>query len=83
MQPTPTRSPTAYLPTSLPTSSTVPAISWPGTSGKMASPHSSRPVWMSEWQMPAKAILIRTSCGPRSRRSIVVFSNGALAAGVA
>ena len=33
--------------------------------------------------MPAKAILMRTSFGPRSRRSICTFSNGALAAGVA
>ena len=83
MQPTPTRSPTEYLPTSLPTCSTVPAISWPGTSGKcVLPPHSSRAVWMSEWQMPAKATLIRTSLGPRSRRSMVVFSNGALAAAV-
>src|SRR4051812_39074917 len=38
---------------------------------------------MSEWQIPAYAISIRTSFGPTSRRSIVVFSNGALAAGVA
>ncbi len=83
MQPTPTRSPTAYRVTSPPTSSTMPAISCPGTSGKWASPHSSRAVWMSEWQMPAKAILMRTSFGPRSRRSIVVFSKGALAAAVA
>ena len=33
MQPTPTRSPTACLVTSAPTSATTPAISWPGTSG--------------------------------------------------
>ena len=52
-QPTPTRSPTTYLLTSEPISATVPAISWPGTNGKMALPHSSRAVWMSEWQMPA------------------------------
>ncbi len=83
MQPTPTRSPTAYLSTSEPTSSTMPAISWPGTNGKLASPHSLRPVWMSEWQIPAKWILMSTSRGPRSRRSIVVFSKGALADGVA
>ena len=49
--------------------------------GRCASPHSSRPVWMSEWQIPAKAILIRTSVGPRSRRSMVVFSNGAFGRG--
>ena len=33
--------------------------------------------------MPAKATLMRTSRGPTSRRSMVVFSNGALADGVA
>ena len=33
MQPTPTRSPTACLVTAEPTSVTMPAISWPGTSG--------------------------------------------------
>ena len=52
-QPTPTRSPTAYAVTSVPTASTMPAISWPGTSGKVVAPHSSRAVWMSEWQTPA------------------------------
>ena len=84
MQPTPTRSPTAYLVTSAPTSSTMPAISWPGHQREVRPrPTPREPVWMSEWQMPAKAILIRTSFGPRSRRSIVVFSKGALAAGVA
>ena len=41
-QPTPTRSPTLYLVTLLPTALTIPAISWPGTMGKMALPHSSR-----------------------------------------
>ena len=53
MQPTPTRSPTAYFVTAEPTSVTVPAISWPGTIGKCAVPHSSRAWWMSLWQMPA------------------------------
>ena len=48
MQPTPTRSPSEYLVASLPTASTVPAISWPGTSGKIASPQSLWAVWMSE-----------------------------------
>src|SRR3954469_8975436 len=38
---------------------------------------------MSEWQMPAYLISIRTSFGPTSRRWIVVFSKGALAPGVA
>ena len=44
MHPTPTRSPTAYLLTPDPISSTVPAISWPGTRGNRASPHSFRAV---------------------------------------
>ena len=35
MQPTPTRSPTLYLVTPSPTAETTPAISWPGTMGKM------------------------------------------------
>ncbi len=52
-QPTPTRSPTAYFVTSVPTSRTTPAISWPGTIGNRALPHSSRAWWMSLWQMPA------------------------------
>jgi hypothetical protein len=38
---------------------------------------------MSEWQMPAKAISIRTSCSPTSRRSIVIGSSGASAEGAA
>jgi hypothetical protein len=33
MQPTPTRSPTVCLVTAEPISVTIPAISWPGTSG--------------------------------------------------
>lgn len=52
MQPTPTRSPTAYFVTPGPTSETTPAISWPGTIGKIASPQPSLTWWMSEWQMP-------------------------------
>ena len=36
----------------------MPAISWPGTIGKIAAPHSSRAWWMSEWQMPAYAMSI-------------------------
>ncbi len=86
-QPTPTRSPTACRVTSSPTSSTVPAISWPTVNGKCAGPHSSRTVWMSEWQMPAKAMAMRTSSGRRSRRSIVPCRNpevaeSAMSAGV-
>lgn len=42
-QPTPTRSPTANRVTSEPTTwVTTPAISWPGTTGKIWPPHSSR-----------------------------------------
>lgn len=83
MQPTPTRSPTLNLVTPGPTSDTMPAISWPGTIGKMASPQPSRAWWMSEWQMPANLMSIRTSCSRTSRRSMVVRSSGALAAGAA
>ena len=53
MQPTPTRSPTWYFVTAEPTAATTPAISWPGTIGKMAWPQSSLAWWMSLWQMPA------------------------------
>jgi hypothetical protein len=35
-----------------PTRVTRPMISWPGTMGKVAPPHSSRAWWMSEWQTP-------------------------------
>ena len=61
MQPTPTRSPTWNLVTPGPTSVTMPAISWPGTIGKMPSPQPSRAWWMSEWQIPANLMSIRTS----------------------
>ena len=53
MQPTPTMSPTANPVTFSPTASTTPPISWPGTMGKIAGPHSSLAWWMSLWQMPA------------------------------
>ena len=79
MQPTPTRSPTACRVTSGPTSATSPAISCPTTIGYEIAPHSLRAVWMSEWQMPAYLISISTSCGPRSRRSIVIGTNGCVA----
>ena len=77
-QPTPTRSPGLNLVTELPTSRTTPAISCPGTRGKVAGPHSSRAVWMSEWQIPAYWTSKSTSCGPGSRLVIVTFSNGAV-----
>ena len=79
MQPTPTRSPTACLVTAEPTSVTMPAISWPGASGYCCGPQSPRTVWMSEWQMPANLMSIRTSCGPTSRRSMVVGTRGSVA----
>ena len=56
MQPTPTRSPTLWLVTSVPTSVTMPTISWPGTTGNGWVPQSPLTVWMSEWQMPAYSI---------------------------
>jgi len=39
-------------------------------------PHSPLTVWMSEWQMPAYWISLRTSLGPTSRRSMVVEASG-------
>lgn len=83
MQPTPTRSPTLNRVTPGPVSATIPAISWPGTIGKMPSPQPSRAWWMSEWQMPANLMSIRMSNSPTGRRSIVVRSSGALARGAA
>lgn len=83
MQPTPTRSPALNLVTPGPASETTPAISWPGTIGKIALPQPSRTWWMSEWQMPTKVMSICTSFSPTARRSMVVRSSGALAAGAA
>src|SRR5665647_3228983 len=48
----------------------------PVTYPLVTGPHSPRAVWMSEWQMPAYLISMRTSCGPRSRRSMVVGASG-------
>ena len=76
MQPTPTRSPTFQPVTSSPTAETTPAISWPTVSGKLASPHSLRMVWMSLWQIPAALMSMTTSSARGSRRSIVVTRNG-------
>ena len=83
MQPTPTRSPTWCVVTSEPTSVTMPTISWPGTTGKGWGPQSPLTVWMSEWQMPAYSISMRTSLGPTSRRSMVVGASGWPAEGAA
>ena len=83
MQPTPTRSPTWCRVTSAPTSVTTPTISWPGTTGNGWGPQSPRTVWMSEWQMPAYWISMRTSLAPTSRRSMVVGASGSPAAGAA
>ncbi len=83
MHPTPTRSPAANLVTPGPVRETTPAISCPGTIGKIALPQPSRTWWMSEWQMPAKAMSMTTSCSPGTRRSMVVRSSGAFAAGAA
>jgi hypothetical protein len=83
MQPTPTRSPTRCVVTAAPTSATTPTISCPGTTGKGCGPQSPLTVWMSEWQMPANSIAMRTSVGPTSRRSMVVGARGSPAAGAA
>src|ERR1700744_5307517 len=79
MHPTPTWSPTLYLVTSGPTALTTPAISWPGTTGDLGVPHSAFTVWMSEWQIPANLMSMATSCGPGSRRVIVVLVSGLVA----
>jgi hypothetical protein len=47
-----------------------------GDHRKDRSAHSSLTWWMSEWQIPQNLMSISTSCSPRSRRSIVVVSNG-------
>ncbi len=83
MQPTPARSPGLKRFTSAPTRATRPTISWPGTMGKTPPPHSSRTWWISVWQTPQKAISIRTSCGPTSRRSSWKGPRGWAAAGAA
>lgn len=77
-QPTPTRSPTLNLVTCAPTAVTTPAISCPGTKGYCGRPHSALTVWMSEWQIPAKAMSKATSCGPGSRRVMVVLLSGSV-----
>ena len=81
MQPTPTRVPTWCRVTADPTSVTTPTISWPGTTGKGCRPQSPLTVWMSEWQMPAYSMLMSTSFGPTSRRSMVTGASGWPAAG--
>ena len=83
MQPTPARSPTAKPVTSAPTALTRPTISWPGTIGNSAPPHSSLAWWMSLWQMPLNRMSIWTSRGPTARRSIVVGARGEVFDGVA
>ena len=47
----------------------------PGHHREERRPHSSRAWWMSEWQMPAYAMSMRTSCSRSSRRSMVPRSN--------
>ena len=83
MQPTPARSPTLNFVTPSPTRVTRPMISWPGTIGNVALPHSSRAWWTSEWHTPQKRISIWTSPGRGSRRSTVNGASGARAAGAA
>jgi hypothetical protein len=83
MQPTPARSPALKRVTAAPTRRTVPTISWPGTMGKVAPPHSSRTWWRSEWQTPQKAMSSSTSFGPGSRRSNSNGTSGVAAASAA
>ena len=63
------RSPALNRVTPRPDLATRPTISWPGTIGKIASPHSLRTLWMSEWQTPQKRMSITTSSARGSRRS--------------
>jgi hypothetical protein len=79
MQPIAARSPGLYLVTADPTLTTRPTISWPGTTGKVALPHSLRATWRSVWQMPQKRISSCTSCSVRSRRGIRVEASGDVA----
>src|ERR1700709_2107581 len=78
-QPTPTWSPTLYLVTPDPTSVTMPASSWPATTGQFGWPPPPLTGWMSEWQMPANLMSNATSCCPTSLRSMVVLASGPVA----
>ncbi len=60
-----TGSPGRTCVTPSPTSSTIPAPSWPSTSGQRPSPSAPSARWRSEWQTPAAAT--RTSTSPVTR----------------
>ena len=78
-QPTPTRSPTAYLVTPGPTSATMPAISWPGTIGKIGvAPPLAGLVDVGVADAGELDLDQHVVLADRSRRSIVVRSSGAL-----
>ena len=81
MQPTPTRSPTWWRVTSAADLGDDADDLVTGTTGKGCGPQSPLTVWMSEWQMPAYSISMRTSFAPTSRRSMVVGARGWPAAG--
>ena len=70
-----TWSPTFVRVTPGPTDSTMPAPSWPPTTGIRigASPFW---MWSSEWHMPAAIIRTRTSCGPGGSSESSVTSHG-------
>src|SRR3954451_24279295 len=70
-----TWSPTFTRVTPGPTASTMPAPSWPPTTGKriIASPFW---MWSSEWHSPAAMNLMRTSLGRGSSTSSSVISHG-------
>jgi len=82
MQPTAASSPSLSFFTPAPVRTTRPTISWPGTHGYRVPCHSLRAVCRSEWQMPQYRMSMRTSDGSGARRSIVIGSSGASAAGV-
>src|SRR4051794_33707900 len=72
----PALSPTLNLVTPEPTAETMPTISWPGTMGYLALPHSLRTWWMSEWQMPEYLMSMTISSSLGARRSKVKGSRG-------
>src|SRR5580658_1906057 len=82
MQPTAAISPSLNFFTSLPTFTTRPTISCPGTQGYavgMKLFHSSRVWCKSEWQTPQKRISICTSCGCGARRVKLYGESGEVA----
>src|SRR5579863_6121023 len=81
MQPTAAMSPSLNFSTALPTFTTRPTISWPGTQGYtvgITSFHSLRTVCRSEWQTPQNNTSICTSCARGERRLMVCADSGEL-----